>query len=415
MFLFLLTLVAAALFWPKQPIWRQGKEEVIGFDMAQQVLFTAVVNKDGLHFHEYSVANGELQRSRPLIAKSIEPKVSDTGTKIFPYWLSILSNDSKTIVCYRKESISAFDVETGGLVATMETPEQVQLYDDFGGLNALNISSDGQLIAAEYSGTIYLWNARTGKFLFKLPTPTVAKGFAMSGFIECESRRIAFSRDLRFLAIATRERDIVIIDMETKTEIGRIPKVDMPYFLPDGSLIASCGFGHGLQYKQYRFEGAKFVEHFAMKEMPEELILAINSRGVLSGQIKQLELPKWFPDSIRKWWRVRQMTVSMPMQLKWWQWCGTQPARQITIDVKDYFGSYSRMNYGRSTTFSMCDDDRCVVIQDQNDITNWSLTGWSWFHWTLIVMPLLFIVIIFRPRKVIPSGSGLSGSTITPD
>ncbi|MFT3878816.1 MAG: hypothetical protein QM703_04040 [Gemmatales bacterium] len=405
MFLFLLTLVAAALFWPKQPIWRQGKEEVIGFDKAQQVLFTTVVNKDGLHLHEYSVANGELQRSRALIAKSIEPKVSDTGTTIFPYWLSILSNDSKTIVCYRKESITTFDVETCGLVATMETPEQVQLYDDFGGLNALNISSDGQLIAAEYSGTIYLWNAWTGKFLFKLPTPTVAKGFAMTGFIECESRRIAFSRDHRFLAIATRERDIVIVELESKKEIVRIAKVDMPYFLPDGSLIASCGFGHGLQYKQYRFEGDKFVEQFAMKEIPEELILAVNSRGVLTGQINPVELPKWFPDSIRKWWRGREMTVSIPMQLKWWQWCQTQPTLQTTINVKDYFGNYTRMNYGRTTTFSMHDNDCCVVIHDQNDITNWSLTGWSWFRWTFFVVSLLLIVVIFRPRKVIPSGS----------
>ncbi len=188
----------------------------------------------GIEWVQSDVATGTEIRRRPAMDGDF-----DFSSEEVPNATSQATTPDGTLVAYGVSdgSIVVRDGQTDSDIARLPPPAWA-VDSAASAIEALDFSSDGQLLAAAAGGGITLWNVRGARVLVNLP----------GGY----GARVALSPDGSTLATMTSDGAITLFDTTSRQRLGRLTQeiaqpagVDIA-FSPDGRTLASTVSGGGL-------------------------------------------------------------------------------------------------------------------------------------------------------------------------
>ncbi|MFT3881686.1 MAG: WD40 repeat domain-containing protein [Gemmatales bacterium] len=282
--------------WPRGPRWQVEREQALGFDLKQGLLFTINGNKqqsnDQCELHGLDLATGERR-----ISKSIDLKGANW---VFPTQCSaVLSADCSTIACYVdiESSIQVFDVR--------QECKRLFIADQFI-IDSIGLSSHGELLAINSLERVYVWDCRTGQIKYQQRISGANKHYSRMELFRSHTEYLQFSDDGRYLAVGSDEDCVVVFDMLTGREIGKCPDSRIPLFLPDSrTLIAMpdiLGAGK-VQWYQIEEEAVKPLTLSRDIDPLLERLVGTSPKQFLT--VREWDsapgrtLPTWIPVSLR--------------------------------------------------------------------------------------------------------------------
>ena len=157
--------------------------------------------------------------------------------------ISILSPDERRVAIYdpHSEPTELWDIEAGKRIATLTPTLNRSGARD---ADAALFSPDSRILAVSVNGSIYLWDAETGKMLFRLSDGN-ARDSANNGF---SSHRhivyaLLYSHDSKFLFTGSLDREVKQWEVATgklvRTFSGHSDRIETMSLSPDGRLLAT--------------------------------------------------------------------------------------------------------------------------------------------------------------------------------
>jgi hypothetical protein len=218
----LLLVVAAFAFWvwPRSPLWRVPWQSVRGVDERRGLVFLQYHGESKpAHVNTYDLSTGQF-----LVRATFQHRYFTIaqGGDLLALNSFDLDNDDA-------DHIDLFALPNGELLRRFK----VSGHD---GVQAMALSADSKLLAKCGNAGYIVWDVRSGNVLHELKVD-LSKDPSGKQRPKHWRAYLAVSNDGRFLGHINQYGDLLLLDLKSSREIGRIPNVREASFSEDGITV----------------------------------------------------------------------------------------------------------------------------------------------------------------------------------
>lgn len=383
----LLSVAGVALYvWPTGPRWSIEREEALGFDLNEGLLYTICTRNSSNEneLHGFDLRTGQRKVSFPL---------SHNGETKEPRTDAILSADGSTLaVNFGLASWGIYDVHKNC---------QYQFTVNESLITYANLSPKGSLFALLDGDHVQVWDCRTGKMRHQLLMPAGMIFPKIMG--DPLDKYLNFSDDERYLAVSGDDGSTAVIDLSSELYLGQRPKGQMALFRPDNkTLITLPGLFHPGKYHWHQIDGDKLISLPTAKEEDSEqenlmasCPLVFLTFPYVTGPDRKL--PAWTPDMLRSklesilgWPKITLTVKSFDAETGRMQ-------NQFSVRIRESIGSQPRLS----------SNGLLLAIEDNYKLSLWDIPPHrSTTSWLVCSGVALFAMWLVYPRrlKALPLG-----------
>jgi hypothetical protein len=213
-------------FWQQSPLWTIPSEEIVGFDLQKQLLYTAPRKKEvKTDLRAYDLSNGT---SRSAVEITTDLPRNDA----YRAWL--LSPDGTKVVCctQRDWNLDVFDVATGRRLRRWKAEELKREW----AYHAIGFTPNSRQLLVQSWATTMILDIDSGELRDRFEFPEHKQGTRTTHSIRT-ANEIQLSPDGRYLAASVDESCSLLIDLKTKQVVGSCKFLAAAWFSPDAMLV----------------------------------------------------------------------------------------------------------------------------------------------------------------------------------